>query len=1045
MSIVNHSNNAVRFTASSPKNPCPVCGRTKDGDCRLTGDGRVFCHSYQNYKPGETLRGADGQEWACVGNTTDGAGWGIFKVHEPLEKRERWQKPPRPKSEKFYYYPDRNGNPLVRVKRVDRGDGTKQFYQQRWDGSQWKPKLGDLDRSLIPVYRYKDVKAAIARGEPILWVEGEKVADLLWEIGLPATTSLGGSGGFTKYGDYSQDVAGASLVICPDRDPKGIAYAEQVARYFGATQWIYAGDAAQWDNPGDGYDLADWIADLRSQGLDNAAVKARILGAIGNRRENLMSSPADVSAAAKQPDDDKKFLERAVDSLYSDGRYITLNQRDLYRWVGTHYKLVPDCQELKRIADYCRGRKFSPSVVKNILELQKLATGITTDQVNPPGYLNCTNGVLRWWWDGDKLRTELLPHNPDLIFIDPPAVEYNPDADPTSLNRLLECLEPQPREILMRTLACALDLPFVRKRQARTPRAVLLYGTGANGKDSIRTAVFRLFGGRGCTAVSLRDFQAYDGGRKFGLADLEHSRVNWPSETVPVGKLDRVESLKLVVTGDPISIERKGIQERRLTPQTVLLFNCNQPPNMTAATEAIKSRYAIIPFTKTYKANPDPAKGELLADPRFKDDPAFIDREILPALLNLLLAKLQVVAVDGIDYSPVADQIDELRRRSSHLVQFCEDVGLIEDPDGVVTVKELWERLETWYIANNYLTIEEGQRGAKKRLWEHPGNGDKCVTASHQVLQRFTELFPKVRRRVCRDQSGNKDRVITYLCGINFLADIPKVGSPGSLCNNNNGATPATEPKNSSDPSPTHRVTRESLLPSGESLLPPSSDPANARRDSLLDRVTGKSPCSETPVNTKLEDVNAVRSDPGDPALQVSTQQKTGSPPPTANGDPANARRDSLLDRVTGKSPCSETPVNTKLEDVNAVRSDPGNPDLQISAQQIDQGFRIGDWVKYLGNNQALRVQCGHSRREGLQIVALDGESAWIKSPKWIVDYKVPLADIALERRGQLNTDRTIHSNGKKPLPGHSTDSGSDGAERTAETSGGNDINPTDG
>jgi hypothetical protein len=63
-------------------------------------------------------------------------------------------------------------------------------------------------------------------------------------------------------------------------------------------------------------------------------------------------------------------------------------------------------------------------------------------------------------------------------------------------------------------------------------------------------------------------------------------------------------------------------------------------------------------------------------------------------------------------------------------------------------------------------------------------------------------------------------------------------------------------------------------------------------------------------------------------------------------------------------------------------------------------GFRVGDWVKYKGENQTLRMQCGHSRREGLQIVSLDGENALIKSPKWLCSYLVPLTDLVLERRG---------------------------------------------
>ena len=43
---------------------------------------------------------------------------------------------------------------------------------------------------------------------------------------------------------------------------------------------------------------------------------------------------------------------------------------------------------------------------------------------------------------------------------------------------------------------------------------------------------------------------------------------------------------------------------------------------------------------------------------------------------------------------------------------------------------------------------------------------------------------------------------------------------------------------------------------------------------------------------------------------------------PQKNGDPG----DPPLDRVTGKGPHSETPMNTTLEDKNAVHGDPGDP-----------------------------------------------------------------------------------------------------------------------
>ena len=62
----------------------------------------------------------------------------------------------------------------------------------------------------------------------------------------------------------------------------------------------------------------------------------------------------------------------------------------------------------------------------------------------------------------------------------------------------------------------------------------------------------------------------------------------------------------------------------------------------------------------------------------------------------------------------------------------------------------------------------------------------------------------------------------------------------------------------------------------------------------------------------------------------------------------------------------------------------------------------VGDFVRYVGDNQSLRVQCGHSKRDGVRVTAIEGEVALIKSPKWICDYKVPIAALVVERRGNV-------------------------------------------
>jgi len=73
---------------SSKRNPCPVCGRAKDGDCRISGDGlEAICHHPKNYRPGQVLQGDDGKTWGFTGNTKDGRA-GHFTLDKPLLGRK---------------------------------------------------------------------------------------------------------------------------------------------------------------------------------------------------------------------------------------------------------------------------------------------------------------------------------------------------------------------------------------------------------------------------------------------------------------------------------------------------------------------------------------------------------------------------------------------------------------------------------------------------------------------------------------------------------------------------------------------------------------------------------------------------------------------------------------------------------------------------------------------------------------------------------------------------------------------------------------------
>ena len=119
-----------------------------------------------------------------------------------------------------YDYRDEAGRLLYQVVRFE----PKDFRQRRPDGAGgWVWNLQNTARVL---YRLPELKGHTR----VVVVEGEKDADRLWALGIPATTNVGGAGKWRA--EYTQQLlaAGAeTLVIIPDADDAGRAHAAQVA------------------------------------------------------------------------------------------------------------------------------------------------------------------------------------------------------------------------------------------------------------------------------------------------------------------------------------------------------------------------------------------------------------------------------------------------------------------------------------------------------------------------------------------------------------------------------------------------------------------------------------------------------------------------------------------------------------------------------------------------------------------------------------------------------------------------------------------------
>jgi KaiC/GvpD/RAD55 family RecA-like ATPase len=123
--------------------------------------------------------------------------------------------------EAIYEYTDEQGQLLFQAVRFP----GKKFRQRHID-----PETGDwvwnLDGVRRVIYRLPEVLAAVAEGKTVAIVEGEKDADALWGIGIPATCNPMGAGKWRP--EYIEWFRGASVAIIADRDEPGRNQAESV-------------------------------------------------------------------------------------------------------------------------------------------------------------------------------------------------------------------------------------------------------------------------------------------------------------------------------------------------------------------------------------------------------------------------------------------------------------------------------------------------------------------------------------------------------------------------------------------------------------------------------------------------------------------------------------------------------------------------------------------------------------------------------------------------------------------------------------------------
>jgi putative DNA primase/helicase len=145
---------------------------------------------------------------------------------------------------------------------------TARFYCRRLDGNgRWINSLKDIKYK--PLYRWPEIRKAMKEGREIAIVEGEKDADNLWALGIPATCNFDGAPDVSKNPkarkwkpEYSEGLRGARLIVFNDNDPQGYAHADHICRAsINVASRVRRLDLApHWLDMPKGSDVSDWLA-----------------------------------------------------------------------------------------------------------------------------------------------------------------------------------------------------------------------------------------------------------------------------------------------------------------------------------------------------------------------------------------------------------------------------------------------------------------------------------------------------------------------------------------------------------------------------------------------------------------------------------------------------------------------------------------------------------------------------------------------------------------------------------------------------------------
>ena len=306
--------------------------------------------------------------------------------------------------------------------------------------------------------------------------------------------------------------------------------------------------------------------------------------------------------------------------------------------------------------------------------------------------INVKNGMLDW-------RTgELKPHDKEYYSTCQLSVEYSEEADSSLWNRCLrQWIPDKVTRLFVQEFSGYCLIPDTREH-----KAVILTGSGSNGKSVFLATLEALFGEDNLTNIPLEKLS-----ERFETAKIQNKLVNICADIDPT-YIEHTGIIKKIISGDTLRGENKYKPSFDFKSVARLWFSANEIPKSADNTEAWYRRFEIVNFPNRFTGEKrDTHLVEKLTKP-----------ETLSAVLNWGIKGLQRLEKQG-EFTVSDDMIEtkELYELENDSVSAFID-EMIEFPvDNAIPKTWLYERYTDYCDDTNLKGVSRRRFLQRVKAW----------------------------------------------------------------------------------------------------------------------------------------------------------------------------------------------------------------------------------------------------------------------------------------------------------------------------------------